>query len=53
MSNLKISVGGPDSRLLGGVVADKLVAASTVKVLLSNVRQFTLIFKRPKIEFAL
>ncbi|KAI5439553.1 hypothetical protein KIW84_025084 [Lathyrus oleraceus] len=34
MSNLKISVGGPDSRLLGGVVADKLVAASTVKVIM-------------------
>ncbi|CAI8589051.1 unnamed protein product [Vicia faba] len=35
MSNLKVSVGGPDSRLLGGVVADKLVAASTVKVIMA------------------
>jgi hypothetical protein len=38
MSYFKVSLVNPDSRLLVGVVADKLIAASLVKVLLSNDR---------------
>ena len=45
MSNFKVCLLTPDSRLLAGVVADKLVAASLVKVLFSNDKQVMLIFK--------
>jgi hypothetical protein len=35
--------GGPKAKIWGGVVADKLIAASVVKVLFSNDRQIMLI----------
>jgi len=44
MGNFKVSLVGPDLHLLGGVVTNKLIAASSVKVLLSNGKQFMLIF---------
>lgn len=44
MGNFKVSLVGPDLRPLGGVVANKLIAASSVKVLFSNDKQFMLIF---------
>jgi len=40
-----VSLEGPGSRLLAGVVANKLIAASSVKVLLSNDEHFMFIFK--------
>jgi len=45
MSYFKVSLEGPGSRLLAGVVADKLIAASLVKVLLSNDGHFMFISK--------
>jgi hypothetical protein len=45
MGNFKVSLVGPDLRPLGGVVANKLIAASSVQVLLSNDKQVMLIFK--------
>jgi len=45
MSYFKVSLEGPGSRLLAGVVANKLIAASSVKVLLSNDEHFMFIFK--------
>lgn len=44
MSNFKVSLLTPNSHLLAGVVVDKLIAASLVKVLFSYDKQFMLIF---------
>jgi len=44
MGNFKVSLVGPDLRPLGGVVANKLIAASSVNVFLSNDKQFMQIF---------
>ena len=52
MGNFKVSLMGPDLRPLGGVVANKLIAASSVKVLLSNDKQFMLIFLKYNVNLS-
>lgn len=51
MGNFKVSLVGPDLRPLGGVVANKLIAASSVQVLLSNDKQQVMLIFKVQCEF--